>query len=106
MAKEYAKAFYRSKAWIKCRNSYIQLVGGLCERCSSKGKIVPGYIVHHKKHLSPNNINDPNVTLNYDNLEYLCLDCHNEHHKWGSDKDNSVTVKGLKFNEKGELVQG
>ena len=29
MAKEYAKAFYNSSAWIKCKNSYIKSVYGL-----------------------------------------------------------------------------
>lgn len=51
MAKEYAKSFYKSKEWIKCRNSYITFVHGLCERC---GK--PGKIVHHKKKITPMNI--------------------------------------------------
>ena len=46
MAQDYAKKFYRSKAWQQCRESYISKVHGLCERCQSKGKITPGYIVH------------------------------------------------------------
>ena len=95
MAKEYAKAFYNSAAWIKCKNSYIKSVHGLCERCGE-----PGYIVHHKKHITQSNINDPNITFNHDNLEYLCLDCHNKEH--GIKK--SFTKDGFKFNERGELV--
>ena len=78
--KDYAKAFYKSTAWQKCRASYIQSVGGLCERCLAKGLIVPGYIVHHKCHLTAWNIQDPSITLNWDNLEYLCQDCHNKEH--------------------------
>lgn len=99
MAKEYARSFYKSTAWIKCKQAYIKSVYGLCERC---GK--PGYIVHHKKHITPNNINDSNITFNWDNLEYLCLDCHNKEHRFNKEK-KAATRKGLKFNSNGELVQ-
>jgi len=78
--KDFAKAFYKSKEWEKCRAGYIKYVGGLCERCFKNGSIVPGVIVHHKCYLSPENILDPSVTLNYDNLELLCIDCHNKEH--------------------------
>ena len=78
--KEFAKAFYKSSEWQKCRASYIKSVNGLCERCLQRGLIVPGYIVHHKCYLTPENILDPSVTLNFDNLEFLCHDCHNREH--------------------------
>lgn len=99
MAKEFAKGFYKSKAWKQCREAYVKSVYGLCERC---GK--PGYIVHHKILLTPSNINNPNITLNWDNLEYLCLDCHNKEHNFEREK-RSITRKGLKFNKNGELVE-
>lgn len=99
MAKEFSKKFYRSKEWIKCRESYIKSVYGLCERC---GK--PGYILHHKKELTPKNINNPSITLGWDNLEYVCFECHNEEHKFGR-KKKSYTRKDLVFNKNGELVQ-
>lgn len=79
--KDYAESFYKSKAWMKCRDSYIKHAGGLCEKCKAKGLIVPGVIVHHKCHINPNNIHDPNITLNFDNLELLCRQCHGEEHK-------------------------
>lgn len=77
---EETKGFYKTTAWKRCRAAYIKSVGGLCERCLKDGLIVPGYIVHHKCYLTPENITNPNVTLNWDNLEYLCLDCHNKEH--------------------------
>ena len=77
---EETKGFYKTAAWLKCREAYIKSVGGLCERCLAEGKIVPGYIVHHKIHLTPFNVTDPSITLNFDNLEYLCHDCHNKEH--------------------------
>lgn len=76
MAREFAGNFYKTAAWKKCRDSYIQSVGGLCERCYAAGIIRHGDTVHHKVHLSPENINDPAVTMNFENLELLCRDCH------------------------------
>lgn len=99
MAKEYAKAFYHSKAWIKCKNSYIKSVHGLCERCGE-----PGYIVHHKKYITPNNINDPNITLNHDNLECLCLDCHNKEHEFEKERKR-ITAIGTVFDSEGNLIR-
>ncbi|MGF2044435.1 HNH endonuclease [Enterococcus gallinarum] len=75
-----SQPFYKSKAWRNCRAGYIKSVGGLCERCIKKNKIVKGYIVHHKQHLTEETIHDPDVSLAWSNLEYLCLDCHNKEH--------------------------
>ena len=94
MAKPFAIQFYKSKAWQDCRAAYIKSVFGLCERCGR-----PGWIVHHKEKLTPVNINDPNVTLSFENLEYLCQDCHNREHGGAS------TADGLIFDERGDLVQ-
>lgn len=52
----------------------------------------------------PNNINDPEISLNHDNLEYLCLDCHNEHHDFEREK-KPITRNEFKFNNKGEIVK-
>jgi len=101
MAKEFSKSFYRSKAWLKCRTGYIQSVNGLCETCLRKGRITPGYIVHHKKPLTPANINNTYITLSWDNLEYNCLICHNQIHLGSS----GVTQEGLMFNSNGDLIE-
>ena len=77
---EYAKTFYKSTAWKHCRENYVRSVGGLCEECLRKGLYVPAEIVHHKVHVSPENIGDPEVTLSHDNLEALCRKCHGERH--------------------------
>lgn len=80
MAKEYARKFYSSQAWNNCREEYKKKVNYLCERCLAKGIYKHGDIVHHKIFISPNNINDPKITLDHDNLEYVCRDCHAEIH--------------------------
>jgi hypothetical protein len=91
--KSWAKKFYYSIAWKKCRETYIISVHGLCEKCSK-----PGYIVHHKEVLTPKNINNPDVTLNHGKLEYLCLECHNSIH------GDTATADGLVFDENGDIV--
>ena len=79
--REFAKEFYLSQAWKETRKAYAASAGGLCERCRAKGLIVPAEIVHHKIHLTPDNITDPNVALAWDNLEALCRQCHGDAHK-------------------------
>lgn len=91
-----AKKLYKSAAWRKCRASYIASVHGLCERCDE-----PGYIVHHKTYIDSDNINDPTVTLNHSNLEYLCQPCHNkEHHE-----KHSPVRYGMGFDREGNLIE-
>ena len=56
-------------------------MGGLCERCYQQGIYTPGDIVHHSKvHVTPENVDDPEITLSFDNLELLCRDCHAKVH--------------------------
>lgn len=81
MHAQFANAFYGSQAWKKCRADYRQYRGGLCERCLAKGLIVPGTDVHHKQHLTPDNLSDPAVTLSWANLELLCKPCHDAEHE-------------------------
>ncbi len=76
----WAEQFYKSKAWQECRRVYKNKARGLCERCLTKGIITPGEIVHHKVHLTERNIRDPNVSLNFNNLELVCRDCHALYH--------------------------
>lgn len=99
MAKDFAKAFYNSAAWLKCRAAYIASVFFCCEQCHEP--VGPSGILHHKTLLTPENINDPVITLNWDLLEYLCQRCHNETHG-----DNLPTREGVRFDEQGNLVRG
>lgn len=80
MAKDFSDAFYHSKAWKDCRKGYSQFVGGLCERCLNNGVFTPGVIVHHKVHLTADNIKDPTIALSWSNLELLCKACHDDEH--------------------------
>lgn len=99
-ARDFARAFYHSREWKRTREAYLKHRHGLCERCLSRGYAEKGEIVHHRRHLTPENIGDPSVTLSFDNLELLCRKCHAEEHpeiyggRWetrvGFDADGNV----------------
>lgn len=74
--KEYAKTFYKSQAWKDTRAAYAKSKGYLCEVCLAKGIYRAGEIVHHKIILNTENISDPAISLNFDNLQLVCRDCH------------------------------
>lgn len=95
MARDFSKKFYNSKQWKKCKDSYSETKFGICERCG-----MPGEEVHHKVWLTPNNINDPYITLSWDNLELLCMSCHSKEHM----SKYSPLRDGFNFNDKGELI--
>lgn len=68
---EWAKDFYLSEAWKKCRASFMASKHYVCERCGGTGAVA-----HHKTWLNPKNIGRPEITLSWDNLECLCYECH------------------------------
>lgn len=62
----------------------------ICERCGGVATTC-----HHKVWLTPHNIHDPNVSLNFDNLCALCDPCHQLEHMGKTtriyyDKDGEV----------------
>ena len=92
------RRFYKSAAWEACRNAYLCSVGHFCERCKAKGIYEPARIVHHKIYLTEDNYHDPSISLNFENLEALCLDCHNKEH-YGSKIEARYTI-----GKDGELI--
>ena len=93
MAKAFAKKFYSSKAWQACRNEYAKRKGFLCENCLRHGIYRPGVIVHHMIEITPDNIEHPEIVLNFDNLELLCRDCHAEVHEQSGGRWAEVNAK-------------
>ena len=94
--KDYAKEFYKSTQWQTCRAAYAASVGYLCERCLKKGLITPADAVHHIIELTPENINNPEISLNEKNLVSLCRDCHAARHgktqRYKIDEFGRVTI--------------
>lgn len=73
---KFAEAFYSSGAWQTCRTSYAKSKAWTCERCGGAGAQV-----HHKIRLTPANLSNPEIALNWHNLELLCDECHKAEHK-------------------------
>ena len=93
----FAYGFYISPEWIRCREAYAKSKGLLCERCLARGIATPGEQVHHRIRLTPANLRDPSVALNWDNLELLCRRCHQEEHRgrrWRCDEYGHVDLGG------------
>lgn len=89
------REFYHSAAWRRLSRAFLLSKNYICERCGA-----PAEIAHHKRYLTPANVNDPDIALNPANLESLCLNCHNaEHFSAGG-----VTAEGLTFDDRGELI--
>ena len=91
----FATNFYKSIAWIECANNYKKSIGGLCEKCKAEGLIVPAEEVHHKIRLTPENLSDPSIALNWENLQALCKKHHLEEHRrrrWSVDPAGRVEL--------------
>ena len=90
------KQFYHSRAWRQLSKAFLQSKNYVCERCGN-----PAQIAHHKQHITPRNLTDPEITLNPANLEALCLNCHNaEHFRLGE-----AIAPGLAFSPDGNLMK-
>ncbi len=88
-------AFYRSAAWRRLSRAFLLSKHYICERCGQ-----PAEIAHHRIWLNAQNIQNPDISLNPNNLEALCLACHNaEHFSTGG-----ATAQGLNFDENGDLL--
>ena len=85
-------AFYGSKEWRRVSAAYMNSKLYICERCGR-----PATICHHKKWLNASNVHDPNIALNQNNLEALCIECHNAEH--GRRHDVAV------FDDKGNITE-
>ena len=93
-------SFYKSKVWKDCRKNYFK-AHTLCEECLKQGIIEPGVIVHHRIHISPDNLMDHSVLTNWDNLQTLCRKCHAaahpemyREHRYTIHPDGSIAPRG------------
>jgi 5-methylcytosine-specific restriction endonuclease McrA len=102
--------FYNTKAWKRNRVAYALYRNCLCERCgrpvyvSGINDTLPKekrlrYIVHHKVYLDEQNFTDESISLDWNNLELLCVPCHNQEHYEQSTKDD------VTFDESGMLIE-
>lgn len=103
----FAKKFYNSKVWRECRQSYIMSlpVPNMCEVCLNRyGEYTVGKILDHIIEINIHNINDPDITLNWDNLQFLCQTCHNQK-THGTNGITDAIPEGCMFDENGQLIK-
>lgn len=104
----FAHKFYHSKQWRNVREVVKDRSHGLCERCAERGVLRPLDVVHHKVPLTPENVNDPSISLNPDMLVALCNDCHTEVHKQlgiGALNGRPPEKPRVGFDENGNVVR-
>ena len=107
MSRAFAKAFYHSKEWEQVRTFVLMRDRCTCRMCGR-----PAQEVHHKIHLSPENIWDVTITLNPENLISLCRACHRDIHEKdkeaGKRKAHGLSegdcAEGYHFDASGQLV--
>jgi len=108
MSRPFAQAFYHSKEWDQVRTYVLMRDRFVCQICGR-----PAQEVHHKTHLSPENIWDTSITLNPQNLISLCKDCHFAQHvkdkEEGKHKAHRAKAndcgEGFHFDESGQVVR-
>ncbi|MBQ9642909.1 MAG: HNH endonuclease, partial [Lachnospiraceae bacterium] len=71
MAKTSRKWFYNSSAWKHARMAALRRDMFTCAICGARASEV-----HHLVELDDVNVHDPNISLNLNNLQSLCHDCH------------------------------
>ena len=65
--------FYKTREWGQKRLEILERDNHECQRCKSLGLYSKAECVHHIKHLE----DCPELALENDNLQSLCLACHN-----------------------------
>lgn len=94
--------FYTSLKWRKLRKQYLY-EHPICERCAAIGIAAVAKHVHHIIELTESNYKDPNISLNPDNLEALCFDCHRKEHHDGVKKGHRDCGREFYFDSDGDL---
>lgn len=74
--------FYASKQWRGLREWLIVERHGVCDHCGKDFSTDTSQLIaHHKEHLTDDNLKDPNVALDPQNIEILCAHCHALEHR-------------------------
>ena len=97
IAEDNLMKFYKSREWMALRKKAIERDNYECQHCKKKGKITTRNTPNNKgkpmkmdvNHIKP--IREyPHLALVLDNLEYLCVYCHNI----ADGKDEMIRYKG------------
>lgn len=83
-------SFYNSAKWRSVSAAYMASRNYLCEICGR-----PAKICHHKIWLNNFNVQNPEIALDWSNLQAVCIECHNtihagEHARVDFDQDGNI----------------
>lgn len=70
---------YKSKRWQQVKKAVYKRELFTCQHCRFMIRKRPN--CHHKTPLTPSNIHDENIVYGLDNIELLCVPCHNKVHE-------------------------
>lgn len=96
MSKPFSRAFYNSPQWKAARREALRRDRYTCQECDARA-----VEVHHVIDLTPENINDPMIALNLDNLKSLCHNCHTKITKG----DTGDLPEGYIFDDEGHVIR-
>ena len=78
------KKFYSTEPWLSFRAEIIlsRMIDGrvVCQKCGKQIVVSKHIQVHHLIELNEENYKDVNISLNPDNVEVWCHNCHNKNH--------------------------
>lgn len=97
--------FYCSKAWRDLSHRLKVERGGKCERTGKVFTDMSKLIGHHKIELTEDNVDEPQVALNPDNIEIISFDEHNKEHRRFGHKQNVYIVYGSPLSGKTTMVR-
>jgi len=88
--------FYNSQKWRRVSKTFLKSKYYICERCGGVGEVA-----HHKIYLDRWNVHNPEIAYSMDNLECLCLACHNAEHG----NAGAATAAGIGFDREGNVIK-
>ena len=95
MSEGIIKKFYASKEWRQLRDILIVERKMTCQKCGKHFIDTSQLIGHHIIELNEDNVYNADISLNKDNIEVICYDCHNkEHRRFGYNQHNVYVVYG------------
>lgn len=94
------RKFYRDPAWEAVRVFVMDRADLRCESCGRLDDGTSQFVVDHIVEIDEKNKDDWNITLNPQNLQWLCADCHAKKHA-KSDRDKKDGYEESKLRKVG-----
>lgn len=69
--------FYKNRKWRELRREALTRDNYECQACKKRGRYARAENVHHRKEVKQ----FPDLALDIDNVESVCIRCHNQEHK-------------------------